>query len=166
MDRRAWWEPGEELGVFVVAPAQCGFQRFYRRSILSTLVSAGSSGRWRTSVALGVVSSVLMTPSELIILVSEDTHARFSFGKDIVGEIRAMLEPVRVSDESADRAASDTPVEPNREQHRLRHEYLHQSHELRQIPDHLLRPAGHSQIPNELVRWAGQAPQDSQMPCL
>jgi hypothetical protein len=50
---------GEELGVFIVAPAQPGFQRFYRRSILSTLVSAGSRGRWRTSVALGVGSSLL-----------------------------------------------------------------------------------------------------------
>jgi hypothetical protein len=63
LDRRAWWERGEELGVFDVAPAQPAFQRFYRRSILSALVSAGSSGRWRTSVALGVGSCALLNRS-------------------------------------------------------------------------------------------------------
>jgi hypothetical protein len=51
-------------------------------------------------------NSVLMTLSELIMFASEDIHERLGFGKGIVTEIRATVEPARLAAEAADRAAS------------------------------------------------------------
>jgi hypothetical protein len=66
-----------------------------------------------------VGSSVLMTPSELIMSASEDMHARFGFGKGIVGEIRAILEPVRFRPRPRIEPRLTPRRQPNREQHRL-----------------------------------------------